>query len=268
MFKLTFYDVAMGAPLHQRNSAVNPWKSRLALNFKAIPHETNWVTLPDITKVRKGLGIPPCRKFADGTDFFTLPILIDPTTSHKIGDSFDIAVYLNKQYPNSGGDLFPPQPLDYTYDPGAAILVPLSELQQNEYPQYARFNANVDAVFSMHTILMVGGMPFDPETADEAKREFIRRAGVSSWDDFAIGDEQRKQTLVSFEKALGDLARLFTNDGPFILEKLSYADIIVGGWLRMANRTLPAEEWEQLKGWHGGVFGKLHDALEVYATVN
>lgn len=265
---LTFYDVAMGAPQNKRNSAVNPWKSRLALNYKAIPHETTWVTLPDIKNVRSGLGIPACRKFADGTDFYTLPILIDPTTSRKIGDSFDIAVYLNKQYPDSGGDLFPPQSLDYTYDPSAQILIPLSETDASEYPQYARFNANVDAAFTMHTLLMVGGMPFDPETEEEAKKEFLRRAGATSWDAFSIGDEQRKQMLASFEKALGDLAKLFGNHGPFITEKASYADLIVGGWLRMANRTMPADEWEQLRGWHGGVFGRLHDALEEYAVVN
>ncbi|CAG8206029.1 unnamed protein product [Penicillium salamii] len=264
---LTFYDVAMGPPLHQRNSAVNPWKSRLALNFKNIPHQTTWVPLPNITKVRTNLGIPACRKFADGTDFYTLPILTDPTTSAKLGDSFDIAIYLHKQYPNSGGNLFPPQSLEYTYNPGVDILVPLSDINESEYPQYARFNANVDAVFTMHTMLMVGGMPFDPETEDEAKKEFLRRAGLSSWDQFAIGVEARKTMLESFEKALGDLAGLF-GDGPFITKEASYADLIVGGWLRMANRTLPVEEWEALRGWHGGVFGRLHDALEVYAGVN
>lgn len=34
-----------------------------------------------------------------------------------------------------------------------------------------------------------------------------------------------------------------------------------------ASKTLPSEEWELVRGWHGGVFGKLHDALEIYAVV-
>ena len=46
----------------------NPWKARLALNFKAAPYSTQWVPLPDVSKVRSGLGVPAGRKFADGTE--------------------------------------------------------------------------------------------------------------------------------------------------------------------------------------------------------
>lgn len=267
---LTFYDVAMGVPRKDYNSAVNPWKSRLALNFKAIHYQTKWVPLPDIPRVRPDLGIPACRKFADGSDYYTLPLLIDPSTCRKLGDSFDIAVYLHKQYPNSGGELFPPQSLDFTFKPKTEILVPLSEVNEEDYPQYAHFNANVDAAFTTHVMLMVTGMPFDPETEVEAKAEFARRAGLASWDDFCVGEELHQQLLVSFEKMLKDLATLFTGtEGPFILgEKANYADLIVGAWLRMASRTLSPEDWQLVREWHGSVFGRLHDALEVYAAVD
>ena len=74
----------------------------------------------------------------------------------------------------------------------------------------------------------------------------------------------------AFKDMLGDLAQLFLRDktGPFLLgQKATYADLIVGGWLRMSRVTLPASEWEELKGWHGGVFGQFHDALDKYAEV-
>jgi len=264
---LEFYDIAMRPPDGKHNCAVNPWKTRLALNFKSIPYKTTWVQLPDISRIRQNLNIPACRKFADGTDFYTLPILVDPNTSRKLGDSFDIAVYLQKQYPEAN-DLFPPQSLDYVYNPETEILIPLSQCDDGEYPQYARFNMNVDAAFTSHVMLMAHGMPFDPATAEACKAEFVRRAGVSCWDDFAVGGEVREKIVASFESMLGGLAKLFENtDGPFILgHRASYADLIVGAWLMLSSRTLPAEEWELVRGWHGGVFGRLFDALQVYAV--
>jgi glutathione S-transferase len=69
---------------------------------------------------------------------------------------------------------------------------------------------------------------------------------------------------------LGRLGGLFkkVEEGPFLVgAKATYADIIVGGWLRMFSRTLPEGEWEQVRGWHDGLFGRLHDGLEKYAEV-
>lgn len=267
---ITFYDIAPKPPVHKNCFAPNPWKTRQALNFKQLPYNTTWVPLPDIPKVRASLHVPACRKFADGSDFFTLPIINDPATGSLVGDSFDIAVYLQKNYPDSGaGDLFPPQKLDYVFkqDP---ILIPLSECDGSDYPEYAKFNVNVDAAFTMHTQLAVQGFPFDPATEEASKAEFVRRAGVSCWEDFALVGEARAKMLASLRDMLGGLGKLFERDarGPFLLgSRASYADLMVGAWLRMLSVTLPAGEWEQVRGWHGGIFGRLFDALEVYREV-
>jgi glutathione S-transferase len=264
---LQLYDVAMRAPIQKHACTPNPWKAHLALNLKSVPYNTTWVQLPEIAKTRQSLSIPACRKFADGTDFYTLPILVDPSTSAKLGDSFDIAVYLQKQYPEN--DLFPPQPLDYVFKPETESLVPLSGCNETVYPEYARFNMYVDAAFTAHIILMAHAMPFDPAHAEACQAVFLGRAGLGSWDDLALTGDARKAVLDSFERTLGGLAGIFTKtDGPFILEKPSYADLIVCAWLMTASRTLPAQEWETVKGWHGGVFGRLFDALQVYAVVH
>ncbi|KAJ5454175.1 uncharacterized protein N7458_005131 [Penicillium daleae] len=268
---IVFYDIAMRPPVEKNACAVNPWKTRMALNFKGVPYSTSWVPLPEVAKVRSGLKVPPCRKFADGSDFFTLPIIDDRGTGSLVGDSFDIAVYLQKTYPNSGaGDLFPPQTLDYEFKPEFAIAVPLSDCREGDFPEYAKFNMHVDAVFTTHVQLTVECFPFDPATADISKAEFARRAGASGWEDFALIGEAREKVKDSFRNTLGELAKLFRKDtsGPFVLgTKACYADMIVGGWLRMMRATLPQSEWEELKSWHGATFGKLHDALEVYAEM-
>ncbi|GKT44763.1 glutathione S-transferase-like protein ustS [Colletotrichum spaethianum] len=267
---IVFYDIATRPPVEKTCCSPNPWKTRLALNFKGRPYLTSWVALPDISKIRSSLKVPPCRKFADGTDFYTLPIIEDPATDSLVGDSFDIAAYLQKTYPDSGaGDLFPPQTLDYEFK-HEWILVPLSDCRDSEYPEYAKFNVNVDAAFTAHVQLTVQGFPFDPATEEAAKAEFIRRAGVARWEDFALEGEQRERTKESFRNMLGGLAKLFLKDtsGPFLLgTKASYADMIVGAWLRMMHATIPESEWEEVRSWHGGLFGQLHDALEAYAEV-
>ena len=265
---ITFYDIALKPPVEQNCCSPNPWKTRLTLGFKGLPFATSWVPLPDVAKVRTALKVPPVRKFADGTDFFTLPIIEDPSTGTSVGDSFDIAVYLQQTYPDSGaGDLFPEQTLDFVYDPN--VVIPLSECR-SECPEYARFNVSVDAAFSAHVGLTLGTFPFDPATAEISKAEFARRAGVASWEDFAMSEEQREKLMGSFRNMLGELGKLFTRDesGPFLLgARPSYGDVIVGGWLRMMRAALPAGDWEQVRGWHGGIFGRLHDALEVYAIM-
>lgn len=264
---IDFYDIAFKAPREETNSAPNPWKARLALNFKALPYTTTWVPLPDVEKVRRSLQVPACRKFGDGSDYYTLPVIEDPNTSEKIGDSFDIAVYLQKMYPDSGLDLFPEQKLDYVFIPDQASPIPITDLLGRGHDEYARFNMNVDEVFTAHVILSLDGMLLEPA----GEQVFVKRAGVDSFDAFACAGEQREQVMVSFENKLEGLANVFKKDesGPFVLgTKASYADLIVGGWLRMANRTLKSTEWNALRGWHGGVFGQLHDALDRYAQTD
>ncbi|KAJ5243054.1 uncharacterized protein N7469_001381 [Penicillium citrinum] len=267
---IVFYDIAMRPPVEESACSPNPWKARLALNFKGVPYKTTWVPLPDVAKTRKSLNVPACRKFADGTDFYTLPMIEDPSTNSKLGDSFDIAAYLQKTYPDSGaGDLFPPQTLDYEFK-NDTILIPLSEIPQTGHPEYAKFNVHVDAVFTTFVQLSIACFPFDPATAEISKAEMARRAGVPSWDFFQLKGDAREKTKAAFRDALGELGKLFLKDtsGPFILgNKASYADMIVGGWLHMMHATLADDEWQELKGWHNGLYGQLYDALEVYAEM-
>jgi len=265
---LVFYDITSRPPVEETCFSPNPWKTRLALNFKNLPYSTKWVPLPNIPKVRQGLGVPACRKFGDGTDFYTLPIVEDPSADAIIGDSFDIAVHLQKTYPDSGaGDLFPPQPLDYTFR-SQYILVPLSDCNNSEFPEYAKFNVNIDAAFTAHVQLTVDGFPFDPDYADATKAEFVRRAGVQRWEDFSLAGEAREKMKDSFREMLGDLLPLFATGGPFLLgAKASYADLCIGAWLHSMYVTLPKSEWEEVMSWHGGFFGRFFDALDVYAQV-
>lgn len=64
---ITFYDIASAPP--QKTFAANPWKIRLALNYKGVPYRTECVEMPDIHSVREGLGVPANRTLPDGTPY-------------------------------------------------------------------------------------------------------------------------------------------------------------------------------------------------------
>lgn len=270
---ITFYDIALAPPAPKTACSPNPWKTRYALNFKNTPYKTTWVPLPAISSVRSSLNIPASRKFADGSPYHTLPVLSDPATGRIVGDSFEIATYLQEQYPSSGaGDLFPAQELGFVFERDLELFAPIAEVgaAEGHVAAYARFNTNVDAAFSAHVRLMMQGFPFDPATAEESKAEFSQRAGVP-WETLMVSGEEREELLRSFEETLGGLAKLYRRDasGPFLMgSRASYADFIVGAWLRMSRGMLPGEEWEALKGWHSGLFGRLHEALEMFAQMD
>ncbi|KAJ5999508.1 hypothetical protein N7451_007318 [Penicillium sp. IBT 35674x] len=268
---MVFYDIAFRPPFESTPAAPNPWKARYALNMKGVPYKTQWVQMPDIATVRQKVGAPACRKFADGTDYYTLPMLTDSTTNSVLGDSFDIALYLQKQYPSSGtGDLFPTQTLDFKYEHGTAFVVPLSEREEGECGEYVRFNRSVDSVFTAHVMLMAPGMQFDPAHEEAIQAMFAKRAGVETLPPMEFGPEDRARLMVSLRDALADLVKLLNRNetGPFILgQHATYADCIVGGWLRMMKMTLPASEWEKVMGWYGGALKRFYVGLEQFTEV-
>ena len=196
-------------------------------------------------RVRKSLGAPPNRKFSDGSDFYTLPVIKDQSNKDEvIGDSFEIALYLDKTYPDT------------------PVLCP-----QSTIGLHRAFNLQVDTIFTDYVLLFAHGLPFNPATAEQTKQAFVRRAGVSCWEDLNWTGEERTQKLEAFQKALEGLAKVYNHTtGPFLEgEHPIYADLIVGGWLQQYKAAL--KEWDQMLTWHDGLWKRLHEALQVYAQV-
>lgn len=265
---LILYDIS--SPLQPRSYAPNPAKARLALSFKDVAFKTTWVDIPDIPDVRKGLNCSAVRKLDDGSDYYTLPMVQDPASGKVIGDSFDIANYLEDTFPDSGGCLFPANStgtgLDYeSPNKGTPFIAPLTSLEGRKNQAYARFNQQVDSTFTANLAPWAQYLPFNPTSAEQVKATFVKRAHLNSWDDLCIKGETSEQLKVACKEALTSLALLFMvhDSGPYLEGKqANYADLIVGGWLMMFSAIMPKEDWEGMRTWHGGVFARLHDALQ------
>ncbi|GAB7355720.1 hypothetical protein MBLNU459_g6419t2 [Dothideomycetes sp. NU459] len=184
---ILFYDIASAPPL--RTFAPNPWKTRLALNLKGVKYRTVWIDMPDIAALREKLGVPANRTLPDGTPFHTLPLFRDSSTNTIIGDTFEIALHLDKTYPEKPSLILP----------GAIGLT-------------AAFNAHVDGLFTGFTALC-DSMPFDPRIADTVKTMFAKRFGANSFDEMQMKDDERESKLAAFEAALNELAKSYRHTG-------------------------------------------------------
>ncbi|KAB8336784.1 hypothetical protein FH972_021093 [Carpinus fangiana] len=263
---IIFYDIASQQPL--RTFAPNPWKTRQALNLKGVPYRTEWLEMPDIAPLREKLGVPANRTLPDGTPYHTLPVIQDLSTGEIIGDSFEIALYLDRVYPERA-PLFRPLTTGLT----------------------AAFNAQVDGLFTKFAVLN-DQMPI----TDIAKEVFVQRHGAKSWDDMKFPDEDREGLFVSFEAALGELAKAYkhtggTTDhvwraggtdkaqaqrpppgqeeaGPFLDgDAPVYSDFIVGAWLKMSKASLRQEDWQRVSSWQGGLWQRVLDGLEKWSEI-
>ena len=273
MSRLVFYDIASAPPL--RTFAPNPWKTRFALNLKGVPYTTSWTDLPDIASVREKLGVSANRTLPDGTPFHTLPVIHDLSTSETLGDTFEIALYLDRNY--SGAD-YP-------------LLIP-----QHATGLTAAFNAYVDGLFTKYAALC-DAPPYDPRIADKVQSIFAKRFGVESLEALQPKGEAREQMLAAFEATLGELAKAYrhtggTTDwvwrasgteiqlaqkpppgrevrvGPFLDgETPSYSDCIVCAWLKMMEACMPSDEWARVRKWQGGLWGTVVDGMERWSQI-
>jgi glutathione S-transferase len=264
---LVFYDIS--SPLQPQSYAPNPSKARLALSLKGVPFKTTWIDIIDIPRVRKEFNCPATRKLADGSEYPTLPMLRDQTSNQVIGDSFDIANYLEHTFTDSGDCLFPADSTRFGLDyespaKDSPFFPPITTNEGSKNEAYAKFNLNVDTTFTANIILYSQFLPLNPDTAEAVKVLFCKRAHRTSWDDFCVQGEKREQLTDSFKMMLTSLAELFmARDGPYLEGmRVTYADLIVGGWLNMLSKLMPADEWKDFRTWHDGVFARLHDDLQ------
>jgi glutathione S-transferase len=266
---ITFYDIKSSEP--RRTFAPNPWKTRLALNHKGLKYQTQWVDMPDITALREKLNVPANRTLPDGTAFHTLPVIHDHATGAIIGDTFEIALYLDKTYPDRP-TLFKPHTTGLT----------------------ALLNSQMDTLFTKH-LAVVHEMVFPPESKDACYAIFAKRAGAKSYSDLQPSAEQREAVFVQFEAALDELLKGFRHTGGTTDhfwrapgakettnlqrgpkkrgiwlddgEEPAYSDFIIGAWLKCLEVNMREEDWRRIRGWNEGFWGRYVDALEKWAEI-
>jgi len=248
---LTLYDI----PSQHPGKAWSPhvWKARTALQYKGVPFQTEWVEYPDIEPTLKKLGVPPTGKWSDGKDQYTLPMLHDSSTGKYVGDSMDIAEYLDKTFPD--------KPLLFPFNSHAAIRVFDIHLSQT-------------AIKTMMPI----GVPHVGHKLNAASYEHFRVTREAflggKLEEISPPGPKRDAHMQIMKEGWSKIADLYASNGdgnlPFFFgDTFSYADCIVLGFMVWMRTVLGADctEWKQFMSWSGGRWAKFVELTKDYQTV-
>lgn len=226
---------------------------RLALNYKGLSYKTVWVEYPDIEPLCKEIGATPTAVRKNGTDYYSLPVISDPSTGKVVSDSYAIAKYLDETYlaPDYPA-LFPAgsHVLQFAFQKGFSKVFP---------PDYADLT-----------------LPPTCLVLNERSAEYYRRKnegiyGCALEEVSPLGSSKREALWAHVKEYLDQLAPAFEANGKdevFVMgDGISYADFTVVGWFMWGKLSLENEEWETLMGWNDGRWGRLMNACEKYAAV-
>ncbi|KAK4934434.1 hypothetical protein LTR10_024308 [Elasticomyces elasticus] len=201
----------------------NPWKTRLALNFKGISYKTEWTEYPDLQPKFEEFGISPNSTGAK----YTSPAVKLPDGTY-IMESRAIADALERLHPT------PSLHLDSPYQSRIEKIVP-------------------DLVNSMRPIFM----PLVPKTfLNKPSYDYFHATREKSLgmplDKYAEGADESFKKAKPYIKQLGEM--LTENEGPFLEgKKPVYADFVIVAMLRMqaglgyADKIFGEEGGKELK---------------------
>jgi len=228
---------------------INP--NRFCLNYKNIPYRTEWLELEDIELHLKKLGIKPTGKKPDGRDLYTLPAIHDPSTGTYLADSFLIAQYLDKTYP----DTPPILPSD-----SIGLQVAFEE----------QFMSALVPLWQFITVHSIGLLT--PRGQEYGRRSKEMQFGKRLEDMEPKGEDAEREWEV-LRNALGKIDGYYAKvegSGPFILgPSISWGDIVVVSamiWIRLSFGE-ESQRWKYISSWHGGRWGALLKAFNAFFTI-
>ncbi|PNS17396.1 hypothetical protein CAC42_7079 [Sphaceloma murrayae] len=181
--------------------SLNPWKTRMILNFKGLKYKTQWVEYPDVGPLMKSFGIPPNKAWPE----YTIPVL-KTEKGEYIMDSIKIAEHLESAYP----------PGNY------------ASLKLNDPVQQRVVDALGKIMGAMAPIVMplIPRNILNPPSAEYFQRTRKERFGM-------VLDDMEKEkggekAWTSAKEPIANMAAILNEtEGPYFLgAKASYADVI------------------------------------------
>lgn len=241
-----------------RTSNLTVMVPRYTLNFKGIPHRTEWVELPDVEALLERLDPRPKTGSRRVLDSDAPPVIFDPNTNTAFKGSAVIVRYLEVVYPR-------PSPL---FSPETEVL-------------HGVFDYGLTTLITKHMIRVVGQQANaqlnPPSRAFLQSEHALERMRMSlEMSPLRVGSEEYTKGWAALEAGLDRLAALYTHvrGGQelkvFVMgDRISHADFLIASWLVCAKRVFgPAsEEWKTIASWNDGKWGKLLEALEQYEVV-
>ncbi|PQE28700.1 glutathione s-transferase protein [Rutstroemia sp. NJR-2017a WRK4] len=216
--------------------SLNPWKTRLALNYKNIPYKTEWTEYPDVAPKLKSFGLPPNESGVP----YSIPTVRLPDGSY-LQDSKPIAYKLESLYPAP----------EY---PSLNLSSPLHEKVQEIIPKFALPLRPVWMPRIPTDILNEKSAAYFNET-----REKIVGMPLSEYGKKEGGEEVWAKAEPGF-KELAEILKA-NDSGPFVEgDTPSYSDFIIVGMLHFF-KVIDDKIYERIVGIDDS-FAKVYDACK------
>ncbi|KAF9820738.1 hypothetical protein IEO21_01181 [Rhodonia placenta] len=231
----------------------NTWKTRYTLNYKGLPYKTIWVEYPDIAQVCKEIGATPTSTKEDGSPYFTLPAIYDPSTNTALSESARIARYLDKTYP------------------GTPVLIP---------PETDAFHAAFQEALQRLVLQNISPLMLPPTCLQLNPpshvyfRETRERMYGKKLEEFTPVGPIRDEHWQKVQDGYSRMSSWLTADGKdklfFMGDKICYADISIAGWTVWMKLVLGPDsaEWAAIKAWDGGRWSRFMEHFEKYEFVD
>ncbi|KAI6102691.1 hypothetical protein EDD16DRAFT_1494576 [Pisolithus croceorrhizus] len=233
MIPLILYDIP--SKLEGNHWSPNTVKPRFVLGYKGLPFQVEWVEYPDIAPRMKEIGAR-INNLGRGVEMYTLPVLSDPNTNALITDSWEIAEYLDKTYP--------------------------------EKPVFSNKSKGLIRVFETAIFdILQPSIPFHflrtSQVLNERSREYFVTTKAAQmrrkFSEFSPEGPKRDEHWAIIKRAMETLKEWYDKEeGKWLMGDIfSYADIITAQRLFWFKRILHDDEWEKIASWHDGRWGKL-----------
>jgi glutathione S-transferase len=208
---------------------------------KGLTFKTEWIEYPNIAAFYKEHGIQCVSERPDGSPLCTLPLIHDGSTNKYIVDSYQIAAYLDSQYPST------------------PTILPkgLNALQTAfEYAIFLMAGAFAPITLpATHSILN-----------EESQDYFYRTKGIEK---VKLREDQMDEQWRKFEATLGviDGWLKMNDDGQKFIsgDSISYVAISLAARIMWMKKVLNGNKgWERIREWHGGRWARLIAEFEQY----
>ncbi|XP_006462874.1 hypothetical protein AGABI2DRAFT_207534 [Agaricus bisporus var. bisporus H97] len=245
---ITFYDLASKDSI--KTWSINTWKTRYVLNLKQLSYKTVYLEFPDIKGVLQQAGASPTIDILDGNPVYSSPTIVDDATGTAICDSFKIAQYLDKQYPDT----------PRAFPPGSEAL------QAAFYDQFLK-------MFLVFAPVLITKTPsvLNPVSYDYYHRAREVMFGKPFEQIMPVGEELEqlwRKTKEFFDLLEGWYEK---SGGPYFMGGIpSFADFVVGSMV-LSLRIFDGEDgkdWRRVSVWNDGRWVRLLRDLEKYASTD
>ncbi|KAF8488122.1 hypothetical protein JB92DRAFT_1450842 [Gautieria morchelliformis] len=250
--KITLLDI----PSTTRSKAWNPntWKARTVLNHKRIPYKTEWISYPDIASTLKKLGVSPTSTDPDGNPLYTLPAIVDLSgdAAVVIMDSLAIAEYLDEKYPERPVLPKAGRALQYIFEEtfkrivgphlGKLLLPPVWNILDERSQVYFR---------------------------ETRERWYGNGKPLEEW---SPEGPIRDGHWALLKQGFDTLAMILDKNGPGVIyvaggTEPTRADMIIVSHLAWLIATTP-DDWERVRLWNDGRWGRLWEISEPWRAVH